>query len=154
MVAGVDSFKETMTLNDPRLLDIVPEAWWGEPTVVMTTIFPSIIIQQQVNSVSMRHIQPRGNGTFDFVWTHFGFEDDSPEMTERRLIQANLFGPAGFVSADDGEVIEWSQEGFTQKPSHRTVVEMGGTDVGDAEHMVTEALIRGMYGYWRRVMGE
>ena len=143
-----------MTLNDPRLLDIVPEAWWGEPTVVMTTIFPSIIIQQQVNSVSMRHIQPRGNGTFDFVWTHFGFEDDSPEMTERRLIQANLFGPAGFVSADDGEVIEWSQEGFTQKPSHRTVVEMGGTDVGDAEHMVTEALIRGMYGYWRRVMGE
>ena len=26
-------------------------------------------------------------------------------MTERRLIQANLFGPAGFVSADDGEVI-------------------------------------------------
>jgi salicylate 5-hydroxylase large subunit len=31
---------------------------------------------------------------------------------------------------------------------------MGGTDVGDAEHMVTEALIRGMYGYWRRVMGE
>jgi salicylate 5-hydroxylase large subunit len=75
-------------------------------------------------------------------------------MTERRLIQANLFGPAGFVSADDGEVIEWSQEGFAQKPSHRTVVEMGGTDVGDAEHMVTEALIRGMYGYWRRVMGE
>jgi salicylate 5-hydroxylase large subunit len=154
VVAGVDSFKETMTLNDPRLLDIVPEAWWGEPTVVMTTIFPSIIIQQQVNSVSMRHIQPRGNGSFDFVWTHFGFEDDSPEMTERRLIQANLFGPAGFVSADDGEVIEWSQEGFTQKPSHRTVVEMGGTDVADADHMVTEALIRGMYGYWRRVMGE
>ncbi len=27
-------------------------------------------------------------------------------MTQRRLRQANLFGPAGFVSADDGEVIE------------------------------------------------
>ena len=41
-------------------------------------------------------------------------------MTQRRLRQANLFGPAGFVSADDGEVIEFSQQGFEQKPYHRT----------------------------------
>ena len=154
VVSGVHSFKDQMKLNDPRLLDIVPEPWWGGPTAVMTTIFPSVIIQQQVNSVSTRHIQPNGHGSFDFVWTHFGFEGDTPEMTERRLIQANLFGPAGFVSADDGEVIEWSQQGFEQKPSHRTVVEMGGYDVADAEHMVTETLIRGMYNYWRKVMGE
>ena len=154
VVGGVDSFKDKMTLNDTRLLDIVPEAWWGGPTAVMTTIFPSLIIQQQVNSVSTRHIQPSGHGSFDFVWTHFGFEDDTPEMQERRLIQANLFGPAGFVSADDGEVIEWSQQGFEQKPSHRTLVEMGGVDIGDTDHMVTETLIRGMYDYWRKVMGE
>ena len=154
VVTGVDSFKESMKVNDPRLLDIVPEPWWGGPTAVMTTIFPSVIIQQQVNSVSTRHIQPNGHGSFDFVWTHFGFEDDTPEMHQRRLIQANLFGPAGFVSADDGEVIEWSQEGFEQKPAHRTVVEMGGYDIADADHMVTETLIRGMYNYWRKVMGE
>jgi salicylate 5-hydroxylase large subunit len=154
VVAGVDSFKDQMKLNDPRLLDIVPEPWWGGPTAVMTTIFPSVIIQQQVNSVSTRHIQPSGHGSFDFVWTHFGFEDDTAEMKERRLIQANLFGPAGFVSADDGEVIEWSQQSFEQKPAHRTVIEMGGHDVGDADHMVTETLIRGMYRYWRGVMGE
>src|SRR5690625_983276 len=101
---GVSSFKENMTINDQRLLDIVHEPWWGEPTAVMITLFPSLIIQQQVNSVSTRHIHPNGHGSFDFVWTHFGFEDDTPEMTQRRLIQANLFGPAGFVSADDGEV--------------------------------------------------
>ena len=126
VVCGVDSFKDQMKVNDPRLLDIVPEPWWGGPTAVMTTIFPSVIIQQQVNSVSTRHIQPNGVGSFDFVWTHFGFADDTPEMRERRLIQANLFGPAGFVSADDGEVIEWSQQGFESKPAHRTVIEMGG----------------------------
>lgn len=154
VVSGVDSFKDQMKVNDPRLLDIVPEPWWGGPTAVMTTIFPSVIIQQQVNSVSTRHIQPNGHGSFDFVWTHFGFADDTPEMKERRLIQANLFGPAGFVSADDGEVIEWSQEGFEQKPAHRTVLEMGGYDIADADHMVTETLIRGMYNYWRKVMGE
>jgi salicylate 5-hydroxylase large subunit len=150
-VTQVSSFKESMQLKDPRFLDIVPEAWWGGPSAVMTTIFPSVILQQQVNSVSTRHIQPNGEGSFDFVWTHFGFEDDTPEMTQRRLRQANLFGPAGFVSADDGEVIEFSQEAFATK-DHRTLVELGGNSVENTDHMVTETLIRGMYQYWREVM--
>jgi salicylate 5-hydroxylase large subunit len=152
VTSGVSSFKDQMSLHDDRFLDVVKEAWWGEPTAVMMTLFPSVIIQQQVNSVSTRHIQPTGHGSFDFVWTHFGFEQDGEEMTWRRLRQANLFGPAGFVSADDGEVIEFSQEGFEQKPFHRTVVELGGREVADSGHMVTETLIRGMYDYWRRVM--
>jgi len=151
-VTQVSSFKESMQLNDPSFLDIVPEPWWDGPTAVMMTVFPSVILQQQVNSVSTRHIQPNGHGSFDFVWTHFGFEDDSDEMTERRLRQANLFGPAGFVSADDGEVIEFSQESFDSFPAGEAVVELGGRDVADTEHMVTETLIRGMYRYWRDVM--
>ena len=151
-VSQVSSFKQSMELHDPRFLDIAPESWWGGPTAVMTTLFPSVIFQQQVNSVSTRHIQPDGHGAFDFVWTHFGFEDDSPEMTQRRLRQANLFGPAGFVSADDGEVIEFSQQGFEQKPMHRALAELGGREVGETEHMVTETLIRGMYAYWRKIM--
>ncbi|KAF1021165.1 MAG: Salicylate 5-hydroxylase, large oxygenase component [Paracidovorax wautersii] len=151
-VSNVSSFKAGMQLEDARFLDIVPEPWWGGPTAVMTTLFPSVILQQQVNSVSTRHIQPVGHDAFDFVWTHFGFEDDDEAMTRRRLLQANLFGPAGFVSADDGEVIEFSQEGFEQKPFHRALVELGGREIGDTDHMVTETLIRGMYEYWRRVM--
>ena len=153
ITSGVTSFKESMEINDKRLLDIVQEPWWHGPTAVMMTVFPSVIFQQQVNSVSTRHIQPSGTGAFDFVWTHFGFDDDTEEMTQRRLIQSNLFGPAGFVSADDGEVIEFSQSGFEQKPYHRTLAELGGTEVADADHMVTETLIRGMYEYWRKVMG-
>jgi len=147
---GVSSFKEEMKLNDPRFLDVEVEPWWGGPTAVMMTIFPSVILQQQVNSVSTRHIQPNGHGSFDFVWTHFGFDDDTAEMTERRLRQANLFGPAGFVSADDGEVIEFSQEGFETKPEHRTLVELGGREIEETDHMVSETLIRGMYDYWRK----
>jgi salicylate 5-hydroxylase large subunit len=153
-VTKVSSFKESMKLNDPSFLDIVPEAWWQGPTAVMLTLFPSVIFQQQVNSVSTRHIQPDGKGAFDFVWTHFGFADDSDEMTARRLKQANLFGPAGFVSADDGEVIEFSQHSFERKPTHRTLVEMGGRDVEHTDHMVSETLIRGMYEYWRKVMDD
>ena len=151
-VTQVSSFKESMQLKDPRFLDIVQEDWWKGPTAVLMTLFPSLILQQQVNSVSTRHIQPVGHDAFDFVWTHFGFEDDTEEMTQRRLRQANLFGPAGFVSADDGEVIEFSQQGFEQKPYHRTLAELGGREVENTDHMVTETLIRGMYRYWREVM--
>jgi salicylate 5-hydroxylase large subunit len=149
---GVTSFRENMALNDPRLLDVVPEPWWNGPTVTMITLFPSLIIQQQVNSLSTRHIVPRGPGEFDFVWTHFGFAEDTPEMTERRLRQANLFGPAGFVSADDGEVIAMSQQGFAQHPDARTISRLGGREIGPTDHMVTETLIRGMHAYWQRVM--
>jgi salicylate 5-hydroxylase large subunit len=152
VTAGVSSFKAALSLNDDRFLDVVPEPWWGGPSAVMMTLFPSVIFQQQVNSVSTRHIQPRGPHEFDFVWTHFGFEDDSQEMTRRRLRQANLFGPAGFVSADDGEVIEFSQQNFKVDDAQHTLVELGGREVGDTEHQVTETLIRGMYAYWRRVM--
>ena len=162
---GVTSFKANMTLQDDRLLNVVPEAWWTiddpsspgtdiTPTVTMITLFPSLIIQQQVNSLSTRHIVPRGQGEFDFIWTHFGFADDTAEMTQRRLRQANLFGPAGFVSADDGEVIEFSQSGFKQAgDAGTTLCELGGTGTEGTEHMVTETLIRSMYRYWRKVMG-
>jgi salicylate 5-hydroxylase large subunit len=149
---GVSSFKEQMKLNDDRVLDVVPEAFWNGPTVVMTTLFPSLIIQQQINSLSTRHIVPRGPGIFDFIWTHFGFADDTPEMTRRRLRQANLFGPAGYVSADDGEVIEMAQQGMAQHIGENTFSELDGRDVHNTEHMVTETLIRGMYRYYREVM--
>ena len=166
---GVTSFKPNMKLQDDRLLDIVQEPWWTipdpsdptqsiTPSVTMITLFPSLIIQQQVNSLSTRQIIPNGHGQFDFVWAHFGFKDDSEEMTRRRLRQANLFGPAGYVSADDGEVIEFSQSGFEQFNSDgqrqgETLCELGGKEVAMTDHMVTETLIRGMYQYWREVMG-
>ena len=150
---GVSSFKAGMQLQDDRLLDVQPEPWWGGPSVVMMTLFPSVIIQQQVNSLSTRQIIPTGPGEFDFVWTHFGFESDDEAMTQRRLRQANLFGPAGFVSADDGEVIEFVQQAFAANPEARTVSELDGREVKATDHMVTETLIRGMYAYWRGVMG-
>ena len=75
-------------------------------------------------------------------------------MTERRLKQANLFGPAGLVSLDDGEVIEYCQQAATAYPDAECVVELGGKDGGVAtSHMVTETLIRGMYRYYRETLG-
>src|SRR4029078_7473960 len=72
-------------------------------------------------------------------------------MQRRRLRRANLFGAAGYVSADDGEVIEFSQQGARQHPDGASVVELGGTDTAAlTEHTVTETLIRSMYAYCSR----
>jgi salicylate 5-hydroxylase large subunit len=146
------SFKDGLKLEDMRVMDVVHEPWWGEPTVVMQTIFPSVIIQQQINSLSTRQIIPVSPGVFDFVWTHFGFADDDEAMTTRRLRQANLFGPAGYVSGDDGEVIEFSQQGVSAYPEGQCVVKLDGEGTHNTQHMVTETAIRAMYKYHRETI--
>jgi hypothetical protein len=74
-------------------------------------------------------------------------------MTLKRLRQANLMGPAGLVSADDSEVMKLSQDGVAPYAEATGVIEMGGRDIANAEHMVTEVAIRAFYRYYREVMG-
>lgn len=152
VISGVISFKEKMMLYDDCFFDVVQEFWWGGLMVVMMIVFLSVIIQQQVNLVFMWYIQFNGYGLFDFVWIYFGFEDDIEEMMQCCLCQVNLFGLVGFVLVDDGEVIEFLQEGFEQKFGYCIVVELGGCEVGDIDYMVMEMFIWGMYEYWCKVM--
>jgi salicylate 5-hydroxylase large subunit len=101
----------------------------------------------------MRQLVTRGPGAFDLMWTFFGYADEPAEMTQRRLRQANLMGPSGFVSVDDGEIMEFSQHGIDAFSGDEGVLEMGGRDVRNEAHMVTETAIRGFYQEYRRVMG-
>ncbi|MGE0260525.1 MAG: aromatic ring-hydroxylating dioxygenase subunit alpha [Alphaproteobacteria bacterium] len=146
------SFRERFALRDPRLIDPVRE-FPGTATVVLQTIWPNLIVQQQSNALAMRQIVPLDPQTFDLVWTVFAYADDPPELRERRMRQANLFGPAGLVSIDDSEAMLLSQAGMTGNDERDCVVELGGRDVADAPTMVTETLIRGMYRHYRAVMG-
>lgn len=146
------AFQENLRLADPRLIDPVRE-YPGEATVVIQTLWPNLVVQQQSNGLAMRQIVPIDAQSFDLVWTHFGYADDPPEMTERRLRQANLFGPAGYVSIDDGEAMMLSQAGIATDEDAECVVEMGGREIADAPHTVTETAIRGFYRHYRAVMG-
>ncbi|MFN3231105.1 MAG: aromatic ring-hydroxylating dioxygenase subunit alpha [Alphaproteobacteria bacterium] len=149
--AQMKSFKGDMKLYDPTLLTPVKE-FPGSATVVMQTLWPNLIIQQQSNTLAMRQIVPRGPHAHDLLWTFFGYEDDSAEMTQIRLRQANLMGPSGLVSIDDGEVLQASQEGIRAYPDRDGLLEMGGVGIQDEDHMVTETAIRGFYQYYRQVM--
>ena len=143
-----------LELNNPAMLQPYPEwAEKGDATVVMQTIWPNLIVQQQSNTLAMRQIRAFSPEEFELHWTFFGYEDDDEEMTMRRLRQANLMGPAGFVSVDDSEVMESAQSGVSRYPEAVAVVEMGGRDTEDAPHMVTEVAIRAFYKHYRDVMG-
>lgn len=146
------SFRERFTLRDPRLIDPVRE-FPGGATVVLQTVWPNLIVQQQSNALAVRQIVPLDAQNFDLAWTVFAYADDSPELRERRMRQANLFGPAGLVSIDDSEAMLLSQAGIVGNEMRNNVVELGGHEVADAATMVTETLIRGMYRHYRAVMG-
>lgn len=150
--SDMKAFKADFKLNDPKLLTPVKE-FPGDATVVMQTLWPNLIVQQQSNTLATRHIVPRGPQAFELIWTFFGYESDSEEMTKIRLRQANLMGPSGYVSIDDSEVMEFSQDGVGAHPRDRGVLEMGGRECHDEDHMVTESAIRAFYKYYRKVMG-
>ena len=101
----------------------------------------------------MRQLVTRGPEVFELAWTFFGYKGEPDDIRQRRIRQANLMGPAGFVSLDDSEVIKFSQDGLRQYPESLGVMEMGGRDWQESEsHMVTEGAIRSFYDYYRRVM--
>jgi salicylate 5-hydroxylase large subunit len=150
--AQMRAFKANFSLQDKRLLDPVRE-FAGDATVVMQTLWPNLIVQQQSNTLAMRQIVPIDVRTFDLAWTFFGYAGDTPEMRQRRLRQANLMGPAGLVSLDDSEAMLLSQAGIDGSDDENCLVEMGGRAVTNEPHMVTETAIRGFYQHYRSVMG-
>jgi salicylate 5-hydroxylase large subunit len=148
--ADMKSLRDDFKLADPTMLQPVRE--FPEYTVVMTTLWPNLIVQQQSNTLAMRQLVTRGPTSFELAWTFFGYTTDDDEMRQRRLRQANLMGPSGFVSADDSEIMKFSQAGVQPYPEAAGVMEMGGRDWQDEPHMVTEAAIRSFYDYYRKVM--
>ena len=75
----MENLKTDLILNDDRLLDPKRE-FPGTATVVMQTLWPNLIVQQQSNTLAMRHIVPQDPNKFRLDWTFFGYKDDDEEM--------------------------------------------------------------------------
>ena len=103
LYAGIQSIKAGLSLADPRLLDSVEE-FGDDVTVQILSVFPNFVLQQIHNSVALRLVLPKGPEETELQWIYLGFEDDDAAVTERRLLQSNLVGPAGYVSMEDGAV--------------------------------------------------
>ena len=148
--ANMQAFKETMKLNDPRVLTYFPETdskWSGS----VLTIFPTLTALRQTNILNTRLLVPRGPNEFMMLWTVFGRADDDDEMTRHRLRQNNIFGPAGFLGIEDNEALRFLQEGLGTAIPREGLALLGKDDEPD-DTIITERAIRGMYRYYRDVM--
>jgi hypothetical protein len=101
----------------------------------------------------VRQVIPKGVGRTELVWTCFGFAGDDEAMTARRLRQANLVGPAGFISMEDGAATGFVQRGVAGAPDRAAFVEMGGRAVGSDPSRVNETSVRGLWQAYRGHMG-
>jgi anthranilate 1,2-dioxygenase large subunit len=139
-------------LADPSLLQEFEE-FADDVSLQILSVFPSFVLQQIQNSIAVRQIVPRGTLRCDLNWTLIGFENDTPEQRRVRLKQANLVGPAGYVSMEDGCVGGFVQRGIAGANDQCAIVQMGGSAAESSESRVTEASVRGFWKAYRAAMG-
>jgi phenylpropionate dioxygenase-like ring-hydroxylating dioxygenase large terminal subunit len=150
--AGMRAAQEGFGLEAPELLEAVDEFGDGIGLQILS-VFPTFVLQQTRNSLAVRRLVPQGLDRTELVWTCFGFEGDDEAMTERRLRQANLIGPAGYISMEDGAAPGFVQRATATADDLVSVVEMGGESTASADNRVTEAAVRGFWKAYRGYMG-
>jgi len=150
--AGMRADKQGFKLADPSLLESRAE-FNDDIQLQILTVFPAFVLQQIHNAIAVRQIVPRGVDAMDLHWTYLGFADDTPDLRALRLKQANLVGPAGYVSMEDGAVGGFVQRGIAAADAELSVVEMGGASSASQETRTTEASVRGFWKAYRAHMG-
>jgi phenylpropionate dioxygenase-like ring-hydroxylating dioxygenase large terminal subunit len=150
--AGMRSAQTGYGLEAPELLDSVDEFGDGIGLQILT-VFPGFVLQQIRNCLAVRRVVPRGLDRTELVWTCFGFVTDDQAITELRLRQANMIGPAGLISMEDGAAAGFVQRGTAGSGDEFSVVEMGGTGTSSEESRVSEAAVRGFWKDYRHHMG-
>ena len=149
--AGMRSAASGFALEAPEVLDSVDENGDGI-SVQIVGVFPGFVLQQIKNCLAVRRIAPRGLESTELFWTAFGYVDDDQARTAMRLKQANLIGPSGYISMEDGAATGFVQRGTSAAGDHAAVVEMGGRDVASNQSRVTETSVRGFWQAWRARM--
>ena len=141
-------------LADPTLLNHRLEFADGI-TVAIQSLFPTCVHQQIYNTLAMRQVVPQGPDKTELHWTLFGYADDDAELRQLRLRQANLIGPAGYVSMEDGVIGEFVQRGTAgQGLEERAVLLMGGSTVESVtDSRANETTVRGFWQGYRDLMG-
>ncbi len=145
--AGSHDFK----LEAPELLEQVDE--FGDHVAIqILSLFPGFVLHQIRNSLAARQVLPKGVDRTELHWTLFGFADDDEAMLRRRLLQANLVGPAGYISMEDGAATGFVQRGVAASSERASVIEMGGDVIGSGDSRITETAVRGLWKAWRSHM--
>jgi anthranilate 1,2-dioxygenase large subunit len=151
---GTGKYNPNMRMADPALTQVPLDLGDGYKTTILS-IFPSLIIAQVDNTYAIRHLRPKGPDLVELHLTYLGFESDTPEMTQDKMLTANFIGPAGYISLEDGEALRLVQQGIQhRRPGGSEVLEMGGIGpIEDTDYLSQEISIRGFWSFYHRIMG-
>jgi anthranilate 1,2-dioxygenase large subunit len=141
-----------LKLEDSSVVDAVDE-YGDQVSVQILTVFPNMVLQQIRNTVAVRVIRPKGIDKTELDWVHLGFADDDEEMTERRVRQGNLIGPAGYIAMEDGCIGGFVQRALQYNDEDSGIVMMGGHDAQSQNFRASEAAIRGFWKKYRALTG-
>jgi anthranilate 1,2-dioxygenase large subunit len=156
---GADDYGDTdrgdanIKLRDPSLLAYRQE-FPDEMSLTIASIFPNCTFQQIGNTLAVRQFRTKSADEFEVVSTFYGYESDDAAMQKHRLRKANLAGPAGLVSMEDGEAVELVHRAIVRDGHVNSVVEFGGKgDVKNQDNLVTDVPIRGFWKHYCKLMG-
>lgn len=146
-------YQEGYQLLDKSMLEYRRE--FPDPvSLVILSVFPGVVFQQIANSLCTRQIRTKGVNELELYWTYFGYEDDDDAMKQHRLLQANLAGPGGYISMEDGEAVELVHTTSANALDQHARVEIGGTgEIRDQKNLISEVPIRGFWTYYCELMG-
>lgn len=148
----IRSYDEGFHLEDDSILGLVKE--YDEVTTNhIQPIFPQLVIQQIHNTLVARQLLPKGPDHFELVFHFFGYEDDTPELRALRIKQANLVGPAGYISMEDTEATNLVQRATIRDGDEFSVIEMSRSAPDEQSTLITENLIRRFWVGYQRLMG-
>jgi anthranilate 1,2-dioxygenase large subunit len=150
---GANIRNDYLALKEPSLVKFYPEHG-DRLNIAISSVFPAAVFVQISNSMAVRQIRPRGLDEVEVYQMMLGYEDDPPEMTAHRLRQANLVGPAGLVSMEDGEAVEITHKASGTDQERSTVIELGGGgEITDRDYRVHDVPLRGFWSYYAELLG-
>jgi anthranilate 1,2-dioxygenase large subunit len=152
--AKVTSFKENLKLEDTSILTNTNE-FEDKADIQIQSIFPQLVVQQILNSLATRQLLPKGPDNLELIFNFIGYADDTPEMRHQRVKAANMVGPAGLVSMEDGLATELVQFGIAGSTDELSMVDMGrdATETENFSSMTSEVPVRRFWRAYQELMG-
>jgi anthranilate 1,2-dioxygenase large subunit len=149
--AGLRTYQQGMRLNDESILAARDE--FAVPaTNAILQIFPNLLIAQINNTLMTRQIVPKGPDCYELIFTYFGYADDDEDLRSKRMLQSNFVGPAGYISLEDGYATELVQQAVAGGDAGSSYIDLGGTTAQSDDNLVSEAMLRAFWTYYREIM--
>ncbi len=106
----ITPYKDNGYLKDPSVVFTEGQ----NESAAVNLIRPLTQSVKHFNSINFRFGRPLGPDKVEVHYTYLGYADDPQELRRHRIRQsANLLGPSGFVSIEDGAMFERVQKAIS-----------------------------------------